>query len=218
MSILKNTLVAAALLAGSAAASAATLDIQYLSTSGITLTTSQTSDYLTGSMSYVTSTGLSFEAFCVELGQGHALSSAGLQTYTIGSFTGTQAQQLQGLFSSSYASVDTAQEKAAFQTAIWEITHESTGTLSATSGSFGFQYLSETSTLAEDSSFASLVDSYLQAAQTYTGSSLYTLTKLSNGSYQDLVTVSSVPEPESYALLLAGLGVVGFVARRRQRA
>ena len=28
--------------------------------------------------------------------------------------------------------------------------------------------------------------------------------------------VSAVPEPESYAMLLAGLGVVGSVARRRR--
>lgn len=30
------------------------------------------------------------------------------------------------------------------------------------------------------------------------------------------INVSAVPEPESYALLLAGLGVVGFVAKRRK--
>lgn len=29
------------------------------------------------------------------------------------------------------------------------------------------------------------------------------------------IIINSVPEPESYALLLAGLGVMGFVARRR---
>jgi hypothetical protein len=29
------------------------------------------------------------------------------------------------------------------------------------------------------------------------------------------ISVTAVPEPETYALLLAGLGVVGFVARRR---
>ena len=31
------------------------------------------------------------------------------------------------------------------------------------------------------------------------------------------LTVSAVPEPESYALLLAGLGLIGTVARRRNR-
>jgi hypothetical protein len=29
-------------------------------------------------------------------------------------------------------------------------------------------------------------------------------------------TVASVPEPETYAMLLAGLGMMGFVARRRK--
>jgi hypothetical protein len=29
--------------------------------------------------------------------------------------------------------------------------------------------------------------------------------------------VTPVPEPETYALMLAGLGAVGFVARRRRR-
>ncbi|MEG1118645.1 MAG: FxDxF family PEP-CTERM protein, partial [Janthinobacterium sp.] len=28
--------------------------------------------------------------------------------------------------------------------------------------------------------------------------------------------VSAVPEPETYAMLLAGLGLVGFMARRRK--
>ncbi len=32
------------------------------------------------------------------------------------------------------------------------------------------------------------------------------------------VSVSPIPEPETYALMLAGLGVVGFMARRRKQA
>jgi hypothetical protein len=31
-------------------------------------------------------------------------------------------------------------------------------------------------------------------------------------------TIVPVPEPESYAMLLAGLGLLGVVARRRARA
>jgi hypothetical protein len=34
----------------------------------------------------------------------------------------------------------------------------------------------------------------------------------------DLRSVTAVPEPESYAMLLAGMGVIGFLARRRRSA
>jgi len=37
------------------------------------------------------------------------------------------------------------------------------------------------------------------------------------GVYSYTFTTSAVPEPETYAMLLAGLGIVGMVARRRRR-
>jgi hypothetical protein len=38
------------------------------------------------------------------------------------------------------------------------------------------------------------------------------------GALLDNVSVSAVPEPETYAMLLAGLGFVGFMARRKRRS
>ena len=39
---------------------------------------------------------------------------------------------------------------------------------------------------------------------------------LAGGRSESLVTVSAVPEPETYAMMLAGLGLMGAVARRRK--
>jgi hypothetical protein len=38
-----------------------------------------------------------------------------------------------------------------------------------------------------------------------------------SASYGGSMAVSPVPEPETYAMMLAGLGLVGFMARRRRK-
>ena len=41
-------------------------------------------------------------------------------------------------------------------------------------------------------------------------------TNVSAGTW-DMIATTAVPAPESYAMLLAGLGLLGFVARRSKR-
>ncbi len=73
---------------------------------------------------------------------------------------------------------------------------------------------------------ASNVNYLLKANQTYTLTVMGTVassfvgnaSKFTIGSTNaNLMAVTPVPEPESWAMLLAGLGFVGFVARRRAR-
>lgn len=182
------------------------------------LSTSETDDYLTGPMQFKDVHGKSFVAYCVELAQDHAELGDGLQSYTIGSFGGAQAHALQGLFSTSFAGLGNATQQAAFQMAVWEITHETASSFSVSknAGVFYFNNLTQGDADA-NLAFTNLVNGYLNAAVNYSGPALYQINKLSHADYQDLLTVTAVPEPGTYAMLLAGLGVVGFVARRRQR-
>jgi hypothetical protein len=212
-----------ALATASLAAQASTVDVTYLgkSTSSPVIRTSETGQVAAGVLNYVDTVSGSFLAYCIEPGQPNAPTSYGAQTYAVGSFTGTQATLLQGLFSSSYGSLQTANDQAAFQLAVWEITRETASTLdvSLNAGSF---YLRPANSSAAAQTTAStvgaLANSYLSAAQSYQGASLYSLNRLTNATYQDLVVavpVTAVPEPQSYAMLLGGLGLVGLLARRR---
>lgn len=42
------------------------------------------------------------------------------------------------------------------------------------------------------------------------------LNAANKGYYAGVLSVSAVPEPETYAMMLAGLGAIGFMARRRR--
>jgi hypothetical protein len=54
------------------------------------------------------------------------------------------------------------------------------------------------------------------------GNSPFTLTLVGNtnksiAQYSGEISVTAVPEPETYAMFIAGLGVLGFMARRRRQ-
>ena len=104
--------------------------------------------------------------------------------------------------------VDNSVKEAAFQIAVWEIAYETTpGAYNLGDGVATFLGGSAASSGA------------LTLASTW-------LTGLTNGAHPSIVVTESrehqdmiyapVPEPETYALFMAGLAAMGFVARRRR--
>lgn len=172
-----------------------------------------TSNYSTTALNYsYVASGESFIAYCIEPNQQNGRAGFA-RDYYVDSFSGVQAQRLQALFSTEYAQLNTYTDKAAFQVAVWEIMRETGGSLDASTGSF-FVLGND----AASTQVTALANTFIATAASYNGPALYSLTRLNNGSLQDLITavpLNPVPEPETYAMLLAGLGVVGLIARRR---
>ena len=213
-----------ALLAVAAAQAAAPVQIKWqgVDTAGIKLSTQDTtvstsvpvtSNYATTALNYsYVASGDSFIAYCIEPSQSNGRAGVN-RDYFVDSFSGAQAQRLQALFSTEYSHLNTYTDKAAFQIAVWEIMRETAGTLDAATGSF--RVLGND---AASNQVATLANTFMATAASYSGPALYSLTRLTNANLQDLVAataINAVPEPATYALLLAGIGVIGMVARRR---
>ena len=98
--------------------------------------------------------------------------------------------------------VDTAAESTSLQLAIWNSIYDTDNTL--TGGSF-----------LDTTSYAAYADTLLAASvSTISNLNVFVLT---NANSQDFLVTTPVPEPETYALVLAGLGAMVTVTRRRTR-
>lgn len=168
--------------------------------------------------------GSSFMAWCVDI---RHLLNTGSSNYSLengaaflGSAVATQLERLASyvVANDGNAATTTLQsaltgnrQSAAFQLAVWEVVNEgSAASYNVNSGDF---YVS-----SGDSSVRQLANDWLTGTTAWTGPSTQSLNIWSGpNSTQDLGVFAPIPEPETYAMLLAGLGLMGFVARRRRR-
>lgn len=161
----------------------------------------------------------SFVAYCVDLAQsfsfGSTFSVIGANVSSI--FGGVRASVLDRLYTQHFAAADTRVESAAFQLAVWEVIQEAPTTAFGTNalGSGSFVATAATSGTTLDSDAITMANSWLNTLTAASGG--YSLTVLASATHQDQMMATPVPEPETYMMLLAGLGLMGFVARRRRQ-
>ena len=151
----------------------------------------------------------SFASYCFDIATG--LVSPGAYT-----MNDTQIDSVGRLF--SVAGFDggkwatdgvSAEQTSALQVAIWEIAHDSLATANLSAGNLTF-----TSLGLDVLNQANL---YLSQAAALTAGSYSAEVRFfspSEGSTNQAL-VTTVPEPSTYALMAACLGIVGFVARRK---
>lgn len=159
----------------------------------------------------------SFYAYCVDLYQGFNGVPSGpmdgyqgvagvADTFTVatGGFDGHAAAtsaRLSQLMTYALPLVQTSAASTSLQLAIWNVIYDTDNTVST--GSF-----------ADNSSYDALANSFLTNSLNTTGTVAINI--LHSAQRQDFV-ITPVPEPSTYALMLAGLAGIGFVARRRNQ-
>lgn len=158
--------------------------------------------------------GNSFSAMCVDvmhdLSFGTTYTNYTAMTPAAYGFSATQVGLFNRLYTNYYAASHTSYANAAaFQIAVWEITYDGNGALNHGADIFT---LGSGGNATAKSTAASWLSSLTPLA-----TSAWTFTVLDSQSVtQDLLVAIPVPEPETYVLLLAGLGLLGFVARHRK--
>ncbi len=157
----------------------------------------------------------SFVAWCAELTQSFNFGVSYEYTLTggIGYFGAQRANDLSRLFTAAAANhfVFDSVGSAAFQAGIWEIIYEQDASYSFLNGTLK-EAPEDGTNLAALAAF-NTVNGFLTNLGQFSAN--YHIDVLTNPAQQDFL-VASIPEPETWALLVGGLGVIGLVRRRRK--
>ena len=160
--------------------------------------------------------GNSFSAMCVDvmhdLSFGTTYTNYTAMTPVAYGFSATQVGLFNRLYTDYYATSHTnGVNAAAFQIAVWEITYDGNGALNHGADIFTLGSGGNATAKSTAASWLSSLTPLATSAWTFT-----VLDSRGDSATQDLLVAIPVPEPETYALLLAGLGLLGFVARHRK--
>ncbi len=169
-----------------------------------------------------TSDGASFLALCIDPATAFRMNKT--STYSVDAFSGFAAdKQVQRLFSAYYGAAQTSTSKSlSFQVALWELYNDTGDTLLGTTGNLGaFSYSLSKNTAAERTTILNDANAMLSYALTEAAiTQEYNYTLFKSDSSQWLVgasPVAAVPEPSTFAMMGLGLGLMGFIARRRKQ-
>ena len=156
--------------------------------------------------------GNAFVTFCTELTQAFSIGT----TYTdysivngLAAWGNTVYQGLNHLMSYGAANSlpSDPTNSAVFQAAVWEVIYQTDGVYNFGSGNF--------TATSNDAATQTALNGWnwntvMNTPITVTTDQLY------SPNHQNFLVTAPVPEPESYAMMLAGLSLVGAIARRRR--
>lgn len=160
----------------------------------------------------------SFSSICIDvkhdIGWNTKYSDYTSKTADAFGFTPTQISLFNKLYTAHYAESHTSNTNAAaFQLAAWEITYDGNGALDLGKNNFQLGPWNNATFKSARSTAASWLSGLGNEKE-----GQWKFTVLDSKNYQDQLIAMPVPEPAEIAMLLAGLGLIGGISRRKAQA